>query len=105
MRLLRNRSTRAAGALLAVLVSAGSAGAADPTVIDGAPPSWSAQPSTVVDVRERIPVVVVQASAQLDPRPGLTRLGRELFADVERVLADMRVDVDDHGVIIDHLDG
>jgi hypothetical protein len=53
MRLLRNRSTRAAGALLAVLIAAGSAGAADPTLIDGAPPSWSAQPSTVVDVRER----------------------------------------------------
>lgn len=53
VRLLRYRSTRAAGVLLAVLIAAGSVGAADPTVIDGAPPSWSAQPSTVVEVRER----------------------------------------------------
>ena len=58
MRLLRNRSTRAAGALLAVLIAAGSAGAADPTVIDGAPPSWSAQPSTVVDARSARSIAV-----------------------------------------------
>ena len=56
-----------------------------------------------IHVGERIPVVVVQASAERDPRPGLARLGRELLADVERVLADMRVDVDDHRAIINHL--
>lgn len=55
-----------------------------------------------IDVCERTRVVVVQAPAQRDLGPGRTRLRRELLADVERVLADMGMDVGDHGVIIDH---
>ena len=54
------------------------------------------QHDRAVDVGERVGVVVVQAAAQRDVGPGRARLRRELLADVERVLADVGVDVRDH---------
>ena len=41
--------------------------------------------------------MVVQAPAERDIGPGRPRLSGELLADVQRVLADMGVDVGDHG--------
>ena len=55
------------------------------------------QHDRAVDVGERVGVVLVQAAAERDLGPGRPRLGRELLADVRRVLADVGVDVDDHG--------
>ena len=49
-----------------------------------------------IDIGQRVLVVVVQAAAQWHVGPGRARLRRELLADVERVLADVGVDVRDH---------
>ena len=40
--------------------------------------------------------MLVERAAELHVGPGLARLGRELLGDVRRVLAHVRVDVDDH---------
>ena len=58
--------------------------------------SVEGQDDRAIDVRERVRVVVVEAPAQRDVGPGRARLRCELLADVQRVLADMRVDVGDH---------
>src|SRR5918995_3758845 len=55
-----------------------------------------AQDDRSIDVYERVRVVVVQAPAQRYLGPGCACLGRELLADVQRVLADMGMDVGDH---------
>ena len=58
--------------------------------------SVEGQDDSAIDVRERILVMVVQAPAERDIGPGRARLRGELLADVQRVLADMGVNVDDH---------
>jgi hypothetical protein len=50
-----------------------------------------------VDAVERPGVVLFERAAQLHVRPGLPRLRREPLLDVARVLADVCMNVDDHG--------
>ena len=41
--------------------------------------------------------MLVERAAELDAGPGLARLGGEPLVDVARVLADVCMNVDDHG--------